>query len=81
MPIQKRTTLPKAPERKVREPSDLVSEGRKNLVPLERLLKEHNQAASDAAWNGDEDMEAYHTAEADRIRQRIAEGEVWEPLH
>lgn len=81
MPIKKRVSIPKPAPRPVKEPSDLMGNGYKNLVPLESVLKEHNQKASDLRWEGKDDEAEFHEDEAARIRQRIAEGEVWEPLH
>jgi len=81
MPIKKRKSVPKEPAHPVRVPSDMVSAAPENLVPLERVLKQHDQAASDAVWDGDEEAAEFHEEQAAAIRQRIAEGEVWEVQH
>jgi hypothetical protein len=78
MPIKKRTNVPKVPSQP--HPSH-GKPNHDNLIPLEYVLKEHNRKASDAAWDGDEDMAVFHEEQAAEIRQRIAEGEVWEILN
>jgi hypothetical protein len=46
---------------------------------LSDCLKETERRASDAEWNGDSDIAQKLDAVARRLRERIAQGEEWEP--
>lgn len=51
-----------------------------NVRPIHDVLKDVDKAASDAAWVRDIAREKSLNALADRLRERIAKGEEWEPL-
>lgn len=73
MPIKKRTNIPKA-EPTVNVWSEYNQPGR----PIELLIKEHDRLASDAAWDGDNVRAKHHEDIANRFRERLAEGELYD---
>lgn len=74
MPIKKRSTLPK-PKGRGRPSGEFRTPGR----ALQDLVKEHDKAASDLAWDGRIAEADQHQAKANEYRERIMNGELWEP--
>mgnify|MGYP006275807317 CR=1 FL=1 len=77
MPIKRRKNMP-VPKKRVKTPDDLP---RSPGVPIERLVKEYDQRASDAHWEGDHEEGDRLQSIADNYRKRLEAGEVWEVDH
>lgn len=73
MPIIKRTTLPPVV---LRQPGDFPF--RKPGRPLAEVYKELRRKASDAAWGGDEAEGKRLDEQADEVKRRIEDGELYE---
>lgn len=81
MPIKKRTNVPSVLFVKETSASTDSKPNHSNLVALEQVLKDHDMQVSDAYWSGDIETAEFHEEQAALIRQRIAEGEIWETLN
>lgn len=73
MPIIKRTTLPPVV---FRQPGDFPFQ--KPGRPLTEVYKELRKKASDAAWAGDIAQGDFFDAQANAVKKRIDDGELYE---
>lgn len=72
MVIKKRRNLPTP------APVEIWTEFKPPGRPLEALIKEHDRLASDYDWQGEPDKAAFHQDIANRFRQRLADGELYD---
>ena len=79
MPLKKRTNLPSLKATK----ASFLPSAKPSLPgkPLSELVKEYDNLASDAAWNGQLELAEDYQKLADSYRKRLLDGELWEIDH